>query len=142
MKLDSTDVLRFLIFFPTRTSQITAHYAFDRERRRFLYDHRASNELFPKRMQFLGKRFEIRRNKMILDVVKMVEPKLRNLVEDCALVRNWIGQDHVESRDAVRCDEEQRLSEIKNFAHLAAAQFFDSWKVDRGLCGGLHMRSD
>ncbi len=93
-------------------------------------------------MQFPWELFEIRRNKVVRNVAEMVEPKRRDLIENRALVRNWIGQDHIESRDAVRCDEEQRLAEIKNFADLAAAQSFDSWKVDRGLCGGLHMRSD
>ena len=39
-------------------------------------------------------------------------------------------QDHVESRDTIACDEEQRISKVKNFTHLAAADFFGSGKFD------------
>src|SRR4029077_13529195 len=75
---------------------------------------------------------------MILDRIETLEPKRGNLIEDCALVRDWVGQDHIESRDAIGYYKQQRLAKIKDFAHLAAAQFFDSGKLDGGLCGHLH----
>jgi len=39
---------------------------------------------------------------MIFDVAETLEPKRRNLIEDRALVRNWVGQDDVESRESER----------------------------------------
>ena len=67
---------------------------------------------------------------MIFDVAETLKPKRRNLIEDCALVRNWVGQDDVESRDPIGYDKQKRVAKIKDFAHLAAAQFLDSRKVD------------
>ena len=75
---------------------------------------------------------------MILDVVESLEPERGNLVEHCALVWNGVGQDHVKGRDAIRGDKEERLAEIKDFAHFPAAQLLDSWKIDERLCSGLH----
>ena len=43
---------------------------------------------------------------MILDVAETLKPKRRNLIEDRALVRNWVGQDNVESRDAIGYDKQ------------------------------------
>src|SRR5262245_8883745 len=77
---------------------------------------------------------------MILDRAETLKPKRRNLIKDRALVRNWVRQDHVESRDAIGCDKEQGIAKIKDFAHLAAAQSSDSPKLDRGLCGRLHVQ--
>jgi hypothetical protein len=67
---------------------------------------------------------------VILNIVESIEPKGGNLVEHCAFVRNRIGQDHVKCGDAIGDDEEQCLAQVEHFAHLAAAQFFNSVKID------------
>src|SRR6185369_13376931 len=121
---------RLLILFPPGASQIAAHHTFYREWLCFLHEHRASGELLPERLQLFRKLFEIRGYKVIFDVVETLKPKRRNLIEDRALVRNWIGQDDVESRDAVGNDKQERVAKIKDFAHLAAAQFLDSREID------------
>src|SRR5207253_9161380 len=115
-----------LIFLPSEASQITPHHAFHRDRLRFLHDHQASRELLSERFQLLRKLFEIRRHEVILDVPETLEPKRGNLIEDRPLMRNWVGKNHIESRDAIGYDKQQRVAKIKNFAHLAAAQFLDS----------------
>ena len=38
----------------------------------------------------------------------------------------------VEGGEAIGRDEEERLAEIEDFAHFAAAQFFDAGKFERG----------
>ena len=67
---------------------------------------------------------------MILRHFNLFEPKSGDLVQDRALVRNRVGQDDVESREAVGRDEEQRFVELENFAHLAAAQLADSGEIE------------
>ena len=97
-------------------------------------DHRTSGQLFAERLQFLWKLLDPYSDKVILDLVESLEPKRGNLVQHRALVWNGVGQDHVKSRDAIRGDKEQRLPEIKDFAHLSAAQFFYPGQIDEGLC--------
>ena len=58
------------------------------------------------------------------------EPKRRELIQDRALVRDRLWQNDVKSRQAIGGDEEERFAKIKNLAHLSAAQFFDSGKID------------
>src|ERR1051326_1026146 len=137
-KLNPANALRLLIFFPTRTSQITAHDTLHRQRFRFPYNHRTPGQLFTEWPQFLWKLLKIRRDKVIIDLVEPLEPKRGNLVQHCALVWNWVGQDYVKRRDAIRDDEKQRVAEVKDLAHFSAAQFLDSGYLDRGLCRHMH----
>ncbi len=67
---------------------------------------------------------------MILNVVESLEPERGNLIQHCAFVWNRIGKDHVKGGDSIRDDKEQGVAEIEHFAHLAAAQFFNSVKID------------
>jgi len=87
-------------------------------------------KLLPELLQFFRELLKICRDNVILNPFKTLEPERGNLVEHRALVRNWVGKDDVKSRNAIRDDKEQRLPEIENFAHLAAAQYFDSRQVD------------
>src|ERR1044072_1180895 len=45
----------------------------------------------------------------------------------------------MERRDPVGRDEEQRVAEVEDFAHLPAAEFLDARKIDNRLCVGLHL---
>ena len=67
---------------------------------------------------------------MHLGVVEPFEPKRRELVQDRAFVWNRVTQNHVKGRESVGRDEKERLTEIKNFAHFPAPQFFDPGKID------------
>ena len=118
--------MRLLIFFPTGTREITSHDSFYWQRFRFLYDHRASDKLLAKLLQIVRELFEIRRDEVIWNIAEPLEPKRRNLIEHCALVRDWVGQNHVKSRDAIGNDEEKCFPKIEDFAHLATAQFVDA----------------
>ena len=69
---------------------------------------------------------------MVSDVVEPAKPERRKLVQHRALVRNGIGQNYIERRNAVGDDEEQCIPEIENLAHFAAAKSFDSGKINRG----------
>src|SRR6266404_4777078 len=70
---------------------------------------------------------------MVFDYVfGLAEPELAKGSQDAALFGNRIGQDHVEGADTVRGDEQQHVTEIKDFAHLAAFEFLDAGDVD--LC--------
>ena len=75
---------------------------------------------------------------MILYLTEALEPKGGELIQDCAFVWNRIWQDHIKRGWAIGGDEEQRFPEIKNFAHLSAAQFFDTRKIEKGLWSGRH----
>src|SRR5262249_12524229 len=122
--------LRFLVFLATGTSQITAHYAFHRQRLGFPYHHRAPGKLLTERLQFFGELIEPRRDEVISNIVESLEPERRNLIEHCALERNWIGKNHVGGGDPVRDDKEQGLAQVEHFADLAAAQFLDFGEID------------
>src|SRR5438132_307538 len=74
-QFDSANALRSLIFLPTGTSEITAHDALDRERFRFLDDHRATDQLLAKWTQLLWKVIKVRRDKVIVDLAEAIEPK-------------------------------------------------------------------
>src|SRR5207248_5454190 len=124
------NALRFLILLPTGPSQITAHYAFHRQRLGLLYDHGTPDELLTKRLQFFGEFVEPSRNKVISNVVESLEPECGNLIQHRALVRNRIGKDHVKCGDPIRDDKQQCLTQIEYFAHLATAQFVNSVKID------------
>src|SRR5207248_1340884 len=56
-----------------------------------------------------------------------------------ALFRDRIGQNHVERRDPIGRDKEQRFAEIEDFTDLPAPQFFYSRKIDNRLRVGLHL---
>ena len=114
----------------TDKAEITAHNAFNRQRPGFLYDHRTPGELFAERLQFFWELIERCCNKVVRDIVESLEPEGGNLIEHCAFVRKRIGKNHVECRDPVRDDKEQCFAKIEDLAHLAAAQFFDSGKID------------
>jgi hypothetical protein len=129
-QLNPANALRFLIFLPTGTGQITAHHAFDRQRFGLLYDHGAPGELLAERLQFFWGTRRTSPDKVIPDVVESLEPKRGNLIQYCALVRNGIGKNHIKCGDPIRDDKEQCLAQIEHFAHLAAAQFFNSVKID------------
>src|SRR5207302_9701466 len=79
-QFDSANALRFLIFFPTGTGEITADDALDRQRLRFLHNHRTAGELLAKWPQLFGKVIEIGRNKVIVDRAEPVEPERRKLI--------------------------------------------------------------
>jgi len=85
-------------------------------------------------LQLLRELLEVCRDKVIVDLAETLEPECRNLAEYGTLLRDRIWQDHVKGRDAIRGDKEQRLPEIKDFAHLSAAQFFYPGQIDEGLC--------
>src|SRR5207248_10748917 len=53
--------------------------------------------------------------------------------------RDRIGQNHVERRDPIGRDKEQRFAEIEDFTDLPAPQFFYSRKIDNRLRVGLHL---
>ncbi len=64
--------------------------------------------------------------RVILYEIEFLEPKCRDLRKHLSLTRNRIGQNAIESRDAIRGDEEQTISEIVDISHLAAAQFLEA----------------
>src|SRR5262245_34163648 len=70
------------------------------------------------------------------------EPKIGNLSEHFAFARDAVGHDAIEGRDAVGRDEQKSIIEVKNFADLAAFNFFDTWKVEleHGLVRVRHGR--
>src|SRR5262249_25637941 len=109
-QLDTANALRFLVFLPTGTSQITAHYAFDRQRLGLLYDHGTTGELLSERLQFFGEFIEDRRDKVISNIVESLEPERGNLIEHCALVRNRIRKNDVKGGHPIRDDEEECLA--------------------------------
>ena len=126
----SANALRLLILFPAGAGQITAHYAFHRQRFSLANDHGATGELFAKTLQRFREFVEIRCDEVVLDLVKAFEPKRRELIEDGAFFRYRVGQDHIERGKPISHDKEQSLAEIENFADLSAAQFLDSRKID------------
>ena len=90
-QLNAANALRFPIFLPARTREITAHYTFHRQRLGFSHDHRTPGKLLAKWLQFLREFVEICCDKMVPDIVETFEPERGDLVEHRAFVRNRIG---------------------------------------------------
>lgn len=90
-------------------------------------------------MQFLREFVEFRGDKVVVDFFKTFEPKGGKLIQNRALFRNRVGQNHVEGRDPIGRNKEQRFTEIENLAHFPAAQFFYSGKIDNRLWRSLHL---
>src|SRR5262249_24929346 len=125
-----------------RTSQITAHDAFHRQRLGLLYDHLPPGEPRTARLQFFFKFLERRRDKEISNIVESLEPKRGNLIEHRALVRNWIGNAAVEAADRMGDDKKQCLAQVEHCAYLAGAQFSDSGEIYCRLRKSLHSRAN
>src|SRR6185369_14798696 len=58
------------------------------------------------------------------------EPEIGDLGQHFAFARDAVGHDDVKGGDAVGGDEEEAVSEIEDFADLAALKFSDSWNID------------
>ena len=127
-----------MIFLPAGTGEVTAHDALDGEWLRLSHNHGASGELIAKWFQFSGELIEVCRDEMIIDLVESLEPEGGKLIKHRAFLRDWVGQNHIEGREPVGHDEEQRVAKIKDFADLSAAEFFDSGKIDNRLWSGRH----
>jgi hypothetical protein len=72
--------LRLLIFLPAGPGQITANYAFNRQRLGLAHDHRAAGEHFSIVCQLFRKLIEVRGDKVIIDLIEAVEPEGGELI--------------------------------------------------------------
>ena len=61
---------------------------------------------------------------------KFLEPEMRDLREHFAFARDAVGHDDVEGGDAVAGDEQEAVAEVKDFADLAGADFFDAGQIE------------
>src|SRR5262249_18720903 len=77
-------------------------------------------------------------DKMIVDFAEAIEPECRQLVQDRALLRDRVRQDDVERRESIGRDEQKRVAKIEHFANLAAAQLFNSGKINGCLRCRFH----
>ena len=85
---------------------------------------RAAREELAVRLQRCGVRGDVGGDDVVrADLFEVVEPEERDLREHLALVRDRIGQDAVERRQAVRRHKQQRLAQVEDLAHLAALEF-------------------
>ena len=78
-------------------------------------------------------------DEMIVDPAEVIEPESGELIEHRAFFRDRIGQNDVEGRDSVGREEEQGISEVEDFPDFAAAELFDSRKIDHRLRHDLHV---
>ena len=67
------------------------------------------------------KAIEVRLDQMILDVLEMREPEVRDLIENLALVRNARRQHDIERGDAIGGDEQKALAEVVHIAYFSPA---------------------
>ena len=118
-----------LIFLPTGAGKISARDALDRQRGCLPDDHGTTGELLLEGLKVVGEQAKMRGDEVIWNKVELVEPERGNLGENFAFVRNRVGQDAVEGGDAIRRDEQKVFAKVKDFAHLSAAEFRNSWKI-------------
>src|SRR5439155_250141 len=120
---------RLLIFLPARSDQVATRDAFDRNDAAFPHDDAATAQLgmgSSLRRKFLEVGFE----EMILDVLEMLEPEIRDLIEDASLVGDAGRQDDIEGRDAIGGHEQKRLAEVVHVAYFSSAS---ERKRERGI---------
>ena len=116
---EAGDGTAFLIVLPAAADQVAPHDAFDRHDLRFADDHRPPLQVLHVRRQLRTRR-DVGRNQVVRNVAHQVEPEERNLRQNLALARHAAGHDHVEGADPVGRNEEQRVAEVVDIAHLAA----------------------
>src|SRR6202007_860340 len=97
---------RLLILLPAGADEISARDALDRNHGTFADDHAASAQLVV-RAHLRWKSIEARFQKVILDVIEVLEPEVRDLIKDFSFVWNARREDHIERRDAIGGDEQK-----------------------------------
>ena len=123
-----------LVVLPARTDEIAAHHRLDGQRAQPLHDHRTAREqgaLVGVEAQPLEAHV---RQLVRHEVGGAAEPEVRDLGQHAALVRDGVGQHHVERGQAVRRDDQHVvLVDLVDVAHLAGVQ---PAQVAQG--GGVH----
>ncbi len=116
---DATNFSGGAIVLPTRTGDVAAHDAFNRQRLRLLHDHGAACKFILELGEGRGK---IRGAEDVVGnyILQQTEPEKRKLRKDAALVGNRRGKDDVESGEPVRGDDQELVIEVVNVADFAA----------------------
>jgi hypothetical protein len=72
---------------------------------------------------------------MILgNVPGLAEPEFAQGGEDAALLGDGVREYDIERADTIGGNEEQRISQIEDLAHLAALELLDAWEIDLRHC--------
>ncbi len=125
-QFDAADGTGFLVIFPTGTTEVTAHDTFDGERLGLFDDHAAATDLGGVFLEFRRQRIVRAGSEVVGDeIFGLVEPEVGDLGEDFAFARDAIGHVDVEGRNAIGCDKEEILAEVKDFADFAGFDFFN-----------------
>src|SRR5689334_3206702 len=59
-----------------------------------------------------------------------------------ALARDAVGHDAIERGNAIRCDEQEGVAEVKDLADLAALELLDAGQVELQQRCGRHVSKD
>jgi hypothetical protein len=111
------------VFLPARSRQVPARHALDVDGTRLLREHGAAVQHLGIRLRCLREAGHIERQEVVRhDIGQLVEPEGRQLRENLALVRNAGAQHVVERRDAIGGDQQQRIAQVVDVAHLAGAE--------------------
>ena len=68
--------------------------------------------------------------RVVLDKGELAKPERGNLIQNGAFLRNRIGENDVEGREAIGSDEEQGFAEIEDLADFAGAEFGNAGQVE------------
>ena len=115
-----------LVFLPTRSGDVAAGDALDRQGIGFSHDHRAVAEDFLERAKNRRERFEAGSEEVAGNEIQHAMPEGGHLRENLALARDAGGQDAVESGNAIRRHDEQGVAEVENLADFSAPELRDA----------------
>ena len=111
LERNAADCAGLLVLLESRTGEVTARDALDRNDAAFLHDDAAAAQLIVS-AHFRRKACELHFDDMVLDIVEVREPEVRDLRQHASLVRNARREDDVECGDAIRSDEQEVLVEV------------------------------
>ena len=115
----AADMTIALVFFPTRTGEIAADDAFDRERFGAFDKDRPAFLCRGESANGSGHPFGIGGDHVMRDFVKKVEPEIGKGSQQRSFARDGGGQDTIESGDSVTGDDEELIVvKSKDFAHF------------------------
>ncbi len=112
-----------LVVLPARADDVAAHHRLDGQGLQLLHHHRAALDL---RLFVFALHHALRIDAGELvgnDVAELAEPEVRHFVEHPPLLRDGVGQDHVEGREPVAHDDQHLVvADAVDVAHLAPAE--------------------
>ena len=131
----AADGASFLVAAPAAADEIAAGDAFNGQGGELAHNHAAQLEISigdPPAGEFAGLvGEEVVRNQ----VLRLREPPVAHLGQDNPFAGDAVGQNHIERRQAITRDQQEGVTEVKNFADLSRGKQGEGHRIKTGDSG-------